>query len=144
MIEDKLITLFRRYLSGFRQQDISAVQACYLVPCTLSTPDQMMVISDDKQLTASFIAIFEQLKMADVCQIKALAFSYSQVDSQILLVCIDWAFIDNQGEIFTDFSAFYHLVITEDNYRIFSVNSQELSQSQVLSKKINIDQLNVW
>ncbi len=55
----------------------------------------------------------------------------------MVLVCIDWAFIDADNEIFADFSAFYYLVDVAGQYKIIHVISHSLEQSKVLTYPLN-------
>jgi hypothetical protein len=52
-------------------------------------------------------------------------------------VCIDWDFIDGQGQVFADFTAFYHVVDINDTLKIINVISHELESSLTLAKPLH-------
>tara|TARA_R110000782_G_C14816971_1_gene413349 strand:- start:6794 stop:6991 length:198 start_codon:yes stop_codon:yes gene_type:complete len=60
------------------------------------------------------------------------------LSESLILACIDWQFIDTKGDVFTDFSAFYHLALNNEQWQIFNVVSQELSQSIALNETFDI------
>ncbi|TWX73610.1 hypothetical protein [Colwellia sp. C1TZA3] len=120
---------FQRYLRAFYQQNMSAMRQCYQLPCTLHTPDKAVLIASDKVFEQEFLDIFTVLSHAEIKHFFALKASFSQLSEDLILVCVDWQFIGPQAEVFTDFSAFYHLAFSAGQWRIFNVVSQELSQS---------------
>ena len=121
--------LFQHYIVAFQQQEMSAVKQCYQLPCTLHTPDKAVLITNDKTFTEEFLDIFTVLSHAKISHFLPLKSSFSQLKDDVILACVDWQFIGPNEEVFTDFSAFYHLVLTTGQWRIFNVVSQELSQS---------------
>lgn len=130
--------LFKQYITAFEQQDIAATQQCYQLPCTLHTPDKAMLIANADEFTKEFTAIFTQLSHADIKSFKALSASATKVNHALVIVCVDWQFITSVGDVFTDFSAFYHLSLIENQWRIINVVSQELSQSIALDTELNL------
>ena len=128
----KVISLFINYLSAFKAYDLDKVSACYHLPCTLNTPDKVILLKDTKTLLQEFNDIFIQLKQAKNSNIKADKASYSLLTENLLLACIDWAFFNEQGEIFADFCALYHLAIVENELKIINVVSHDLSNSLTL------------
>ena len=64
--------------------------------------------------------------------------SYSRVTSEVLLVSIEWDFIDSQGAVFADFCATYHLIQIKDELKIISVVSHDLSSAIVLAHKFSL------
>lgn len=131
-------SLFQQYVQAFSEQDIESVSNCYQLPCTMHTPDRVVLINDQQSFTTEFNGIFSQLTQADIYAFKALQASFSQVTENLCLVAIDWQFIDKTGQVFTDFSAFYHIAFIEQQWRIINVVSQELSQSKCLATVIKI------
>ena len=130
--------LFQGYVKAFQQQNIAATQACYQLPCTLHTPDKVVLIESDKVFEREFLDIFTVLSHADIKRFVALKASFSELSEHLLLVCVDWQFIGPKNEVFTDFSAFYHLALSNGQWRIFNVVSQELSQSVDLNIAFDI------
>lgn len=121
--------LFQRYLVAFHQQNMVDTQLCYQLPCTLHTPDKVVLIASDRVFEEEFSAIFSVLRDAKIKRFVALKASFSKLNENLVLACVDWQFIASKDEVFTDFSAFYHLTLSEGQWRIFNVVSQELSQS---------------
>lgn len=124
--------LFHHYLVAFEQQCLTSIAHCYQLPCTLYTPDKAVVITNNEVFKREFVDIFTVLKTANIKQFVALNASYTLVSDTLALACVDWQFINNNDEVFTDFTAFYHLALTDGQWRIFNVVSQELSQSVAL------------
>ncbi len=121
--------LFQRYLVAFHQQNMVDTQLCYQLPCTLHTPDKVVLIASDRVFEEEFSDIFSVLRAAKIKRFVALKASFSKLNENLVLACVDWQFIGPKDEVFTDFSAFYHLTLSEGQWRIFNVVSQELSQS---------------
>ena len=130
--------LFQRYVAAFEQQDIAGIQRCYHLPCTLHTPDRVVLIESSKVFEGEFIDIFTVVNHANIVRFIALKASFSQLNDKLILACVDWQFIDANEQVFTDFSAFYHLAMEDGQWRIFNVVSQELSQSKELNTPLNI------
>lgn len=130
--------LFQRYLKAFHQQNMADTQQCYQLPCTLHTPDKVVLIEDASAFEREFLDIFTVLSHAQITQFDALRASFSELSENLLLACVDWQFIGDNGEIFTDFSAFYHIAFNNGQWKIFNVVSQELSQSVQLNTPLNI------
>ncbi|GLX80117.1 hypothetical protein tinsulaeT_34570 [Thalassotalea insulae] len=138
MVTETLENLFNQYQAAFAGYQLSDVADCYHLPCTLSTPDNMVVVLQKQQLDQVLNEIFQQLKQAQTKEIKVLRASYTLVNDEIVLACVDWAFINAEQQIFADFSAFYHLIKEGNSYKIVSVSSQQLSQSVALTNVLNI------
>jgi len=130
--------LFQRYLTAFHQQNMVDTRKCYQLPCTLHTPDKVVLIDSDKVFEREFLDIFTVLSHAKITRFVALKASFSVLSENLMLACIDWQFIDSEGEVFTDFSAFYHLALHDEQWQIFNVVSQELSQSIALNDVFDI------
>ena len=136
MNNQKLINFFQMYTNAFKSYDINAVQQCYQLPCALHTPDKILYIENNEQFNEAFIDIFTVLQHAKIQQTKILKASYCEQDTDSVDVCIDWAFIDDTGEVFADFCAFYHIVMSKQQYKIINVVSHELSNSVELSSPL--------
>jgi hypothetical protein len=133
----KLQNLFKHYQKAFLAYDIDEVISCYHLPCTLNTPDKIILLSNQSDCHNEFSAIFEQLKQAVTSDVVAKKASYVQVSKQLYLVCIDWDFIDGQGQVFADFTAVYHVVDINDTLKIINVISHELESSLTLAKPLH-------
>jgi len=132
MKNQQLDNLFQKYISAFKQYDLLAVQDCYQLPCTLHTPDKIAYLADNASFKREFDDIFTVLQHANTDNIIATKATYSLGIGDTLDVCIDWAFIDDKKEVFADFCAFYHLVKVDQQYKIISVVSHDLSNSVAL------------
>lgn len=135
-ISQKLAQLFKGYQSAFINNDIASLSACYHLPCTLNTPEQITLLTSIDDCQQEFSAIFSQLKEGNVSSILVKDASYSVVSKQLYLVCIDWDFIDGEGEVFADFAAIYHVLATEDTLKIVNVTSHDLECSLTLTERL--------
>ena len=59
------------------------------------------------------------------------------MSEQLYLVCIDWDFIDEHGQVFADFAAIYHVLDTEGVLKIVNVASHELDSSLTLAEPLS-------
>ncbi len=137
MITIKLQKLFKRYQEAFLTYNIEEVINCYHLPCTLNTPDKIVLLANQSDCEKEFSEIFTQLKTVDTSNIIANKASYMQVSEQLYLVCIDWDFIDGQGQVFADFAAVYHVLDSEGSLKIINVISHELESSLTLAEPLN-------
>jgi hypothetical protein len=134
-------TLFEHYLVAFSHYDLDAVVACYHIPCTLHTPDKMVLVKNIDDCRQALNEIFIQLKQANTAKIVARNASYMSINDNLLLACVDWDFIDDQGQIFADFCAYYHISVLdgpEQKLSIVNVVSHELSNSLPLANVFSI------
>ncbi|AAZ24083.1 MULTISPECIES: hypothetical protein [Colwellia] len=136
-IDIKLQDLFKRYQSAFIDYDIDEVSRCYHLPCTLNTPDKIILLSSPSDCLQEFGTIFTQLREAKTSDIIAKKASFEQVSEQLYLVCIDWDFIDGQGQVFADFTAIYHVLDSEGALKIVNVISHELDSSLSLTEPLD-------
>ena len=132
----KLNELFKNYQNAFLQYDLDGVSRCYHLPCTLNTPDKVVLLISQSDCQQEFGAIFTQLKAAKTSNIIAKKASFTQVSKQVYLVCIDWDFIDGEGQVFADFSAIYHVLDIDGTLKIINVASHELENSLTLSEPL--------
>lgn len=125
IIEDEFKKLFSLYQTAFLQQDMDKLAHCYHIPCTLTTPDKFILLNDKSEFIAEFSAIFEQLKQAGVEKIIAKNSSFKPLYQSMYLVSIDWEFIDENEQVFTDFTAYFYLNRSEEEFKIINVTSHE-------------------
>ena len=140
MLTNKIEHLFNHYLSAFKAYNIDGVSACYHLPCTLSTPDKIVLLTTEEQCQQEFIDIFTQLKANDTANIVAKKASYQKITENLMLACIDWDFIDDNQNVFADFCAYYHLVEVNQTVKIVNVVSHELSNSLTLANQFELAQ----
>ncbi len=141
MTTQQIETLFDHYLAAFSTYDLDAVVACYHIPCTLHTPDKIVQVNSTDDCRQELNDIFTQLKQANTAKIIARKASYMSINDELLLACVDWDFIDEQGQVFADFCAFYHISIsnsTKQEIVIVNVVSHELSNSLSLANVFSI------
>jgi len=146
IFKHKIENLFSQYLTAFKGYNLDDVCACYHLPCTLNTPDRIVLLENENQCRQEFSDIFEQLKQANTSEISAQKASFMMINENLLLACIDWCFLDSDEEVFADFSAFYHISIvsnisaesTNQELKIMNVISQELSNSISLVHSFSI------
>lgn len=136
LLTEKVTNLFKGYLLAFKAYNLNNAVACYHLPCTLNTPDKLVHLKDNNDCLKEFGEIFAQLKHAKTSDIKVLKASYSLITEKLLLVCIDWEFIDEQGEVFADFCAVYHVALINDELKIINVVSHDLSNSLMLEEPL--------
>ena len=149
-IATKLQQLFRQYQYAFMHYDMDELQQCYHLPCTLNTPDKILLIKSENDFLQEFDAIFTQLKSAQTSNIVAKQCSFEQISQQLYLVCIAWDFIDGHGEVFADFAAIYHVLdckhnineiessaIRKNTVKIINVVSHELDSALTLSEQLS-------
>jgi hypothetical protein len=137
MSQIKLEQLFKRYQDAFLQYDLEGVSRCYHLPCTLNTPDKIVLLSTQADCDEEFGTIFTQLKEANTSNIIAKKASFAQVSKQLYLVCIDWDFIDGQRQVFADFTAIYHVLDNEGTLKVINVISHELDNSLALAEPLS-------
>ena len=137
MSQIKLQQLFKQYQYSFINYELDGVSSCYHLPCTLNTPDKLVLLSNQFDCQQEFGAIFTQLKEANTSDILAKKASFEQMSEQLYLVCIDWDFIDDQGQVFADFTAIYHVLDTGDALKIVNVVSHELASSLTLTASLS-------
>jgi len=138
MINQKLVKLFNYYISAFKKYDLAELKQCYALPCTLHMPDKIVYLINDSDFEKEFIDIFTVLKHAKTQDILVTKASYNESFNGSIDVCIDWAFIDDNNEVFADFCAFYHLIVIENKLKIISVVSHDLTNSVELLSNLEI------
>ncbi|PCI52373.1 MAG: hypothetical protein COB45_13265 [Gammaproteobacteria bacterium] len=141
MKTQQIKTLFDNYLAAFSAYDLDAVVACYHIPCTLHTPDKIVLVNSIDDCRQELNDIFTQLKQAHTAKIVARKASYMSVNDDLLLACVDWEFVDEQGQVFADFCAYYHIsILNSPKHKLAIVNvvSHELDNSLSLANVFSI------
>lgn len=133
MLEQALIKLFKDYIKAFEHYSLEAALACYHLPCTLHTPDKIAYLANIEAFNHEFEQIFTVLKQAKTQRIIPTSASYNNAANSSIDVCIDWAFVDSNDEIFADFSAFFHVITLNGQLKIVSVVSHDLTNSVELA-----------
>ena len=139
MIEKQLTQLFQSYIKAFNAFSHEGMLNCCTIPCVLHTPDKVAYLSDESLFINEFTQIFQLLQSADVAKVKSRDASYSEINPNLYIVNVSWAFIDNNNEVYTDFSAFYHVARQENKYKITNVISHELSNAVTLDSALDLN-----
>jgi len=134
-----LQTLFKNFIAGFKGYNLEQVSACYHIPCTLNMPDNIIFVNNEQGIANELSLIFTQLKQAKANNIKAVKASYQLVAKNIVLVSIDWHFIDESNQLFADFCGVYHIQINGEKLKIINVASHELANSLNLENALTLD-----
>lgn len=133
--------LIKDFIQGYSQAlafyDAASIRHYYHLPCTLSTPDNVVLLFNEISFEQEFGKIFAQLKDANITSFKVLNTSYQLVSEQLFLLNIDWQFIQNDGNLFTQFSAIYHIAVIEKQFKIVNVISQEINQGLSLAQVLH-------
>ena len=138
MLDQALIKLFKDYISAFEQYDLTAARACYQLPCTLHTPDKIAYLSSIEAFNKEFEEIFTVLKHANTQKIIPTLASYNLSVNSSVDICVDWTFIDDNNEVFADFTAFFHVIRVAEQFKIVSVVSHDLTNSVELPLQIQL------
>jgi len=139
MFTKDIQSLFNNFQLGFKVFDLNLVTACYNLPCTLNTPDKISVIKTKLALEDEVNDIFSQLKNEGFDRLELKNSSCMQLTDEIILVNIDWKFYDNTNQVFSEFSAFYHLVCANDKkVKIINATSHQISNSQRLQTSFSL------
>ena len=137
MTASKLQNLFKQYQTAFLTYDIEAVISCYHLPCTLNTPDKIVLLLNESDCHDEFSEIFTQLKSVATSNVVAKKSSFMKMSEKLYLVCINWDFLDGQGQVFADFAAIYHVIDIDGTFKIMNVISHELENSLTLTEPLN-------
>lgn len=138
MLAKQLQNLFAQYHQAFKAQNIGKTIACYHFPCTLITPDRLVLLSNIKQAEQEFTQIFAGINRVNITSFKALEASYESINENIIAVNVHWQFFDKNNEIIADFYALYHILKNEQQFKIFQVISHEVESSINLSFPLNL------
>lgn len=136
-IATQLGQLFERYQNAFIAYDIDTLSDCYHLPCTLNTPEQITLLTNKVDCQQEFETIFSQLKEGNINKVIAKQASYKQVSEQLYLVCIEWDFIDAEEDLFADFAAIYHILVSDSGLSIINVTSHDLECALSLPEKFS-------
>lgn len=133
MLTTQLQQLFNGYHQAFKAQNITEVLSCYHLPCTLLTPDRLVLLDNEQAAVSEFTEIFSGINGLDIQSFKALEASYGMVneavDEPIIMVNIHWQFFNASNEVLADFCALYHIIKIQQQLKIFQVISHENEQT---------------
>ncbi|MGJ8693986.1 MAG: hypothetical protein ACSHW0_16070 [Thalassotalea sp.] len=135
---EQLSVFFQHYVSAFTQQKIDTLGDFYHLPCTLSSPDNLVLINNHQQLVDTLTAACTQLNQADISGLKLLNACYQPINTDLYLVNIGWQFLTEDKAVYTEFCAIYYLAVIDQKLKIININSQELSHSLDLPNTLTL------
>jgi predicted transcriptional regulator len=132
LLAQQLQQFFNHYHQAFKAQNIVDVLSCYHFPCTLVTPDRLVLLNNRQAAEVEFNEIFLGINRLGIQSFKALEASYDVIntddDNTILMVNIHWQFFNKEKDILADFAALYHIIKHQQQLNIFQVISHENEQ----------------
>jgi len=132
MLTTNVQALFHDFQEGINHLDLIKVVDCYHLPCTLNTPDKMSLINTKTELESEVKSLFTQLTDECFAQFELSNTSYMKLTDDVIFASIDWAFIDDNHQVFSEFSAFYHLAIKDKKLKIINATSHQINNGQRL------------
>jgi len=138
VLSQQLQQLFNNYQQAFKAQNIKDVLACYQLPCTLVTPDRLVLLSTIVDAEQEFAQIFRGINNLGIQTFKATNASFTDINDNIFAVNIHWQFFDQKKAIIADFAALYHLIKNEQQLKIFQVISHENDPIITLPFSLNL------
>lgn len=139
-MNNKLQSFIQGYLECFKHYDIKTLQKYYCLPCTLSTPDKLVLVTTNEKFEQEFLQIFTQLKQANTVEFRFSNISYTKVNNEFITLGGHWVFINDQQETFAEFFACYHLLKENDNIKIVNVISHEVENTVTFTEKLVLEQ----
>ena len=133
-----LSVFFQHYVSAFTAQHTETLVNCYQIPCTLSSPDNVVLISTEKQLIETLVDANSQINQANIAGVKLLDSSYQSLSDDLFLVNIGWQLLTQDNQVYTEFCAIYYVAVINNKLKIININSQELSQSLNLANTLTL------
>ena len=137
-LEKSLSGFYLQYIEAFAKLSIEQVQMCYQLPSTLSTPEKVVLLANENVFAQEFTKIFDMIAQEKVTGFKTSNASFDIISDNLLLVAMDWRFYTQANNLFTEFTAIYHLTIIDGNYKIINVMSQDTSQAITLTNAFTI------
>ena len=138
MIEKKLQQLFQQYIKAFQHYDLESVVRCYAFPCTLTTPDKVVLLNSADDAKSELSEVFSWMQQDNATKIGVLSASYHQYSSTLVVANIQWQFVNAQAQVIAEFAALYHLDVTSEQAKIVHVVSHEIAGTVDLEKKLTI------
>lgn len=129
---------FENYLLAFKSFEVEKLVGYYCLPCALNTPEQIVLLTSIEECNVEISKIFKQLQQEKTNEIHVERASYSQVTDKIIFVNVDWKFVNEQGEVFANFCAIYHLVEISSQLKIINVVSHEITNSLTLDTPLKL------
>ncbi|RHW76094.1 hypothetical protein [Colwellia sp. RSH04] len=138
MIENILQQTFNTYIDALKNYQLKAFAKHYFIPCTLNTPDNLVFIKCEQSREQALSDIFLQLKTENTAKIITKNLGYQIISDSVIMVSVDWYFFDENQQCFAEFTAIYHLLLIDGNYKIFNVISHDISNSIKLANRFTL------
>tara|TARA_B110000114_G_scaffold103755_1_gene109201 strand:+ start:359 stop:793 length:435 start_codon:yes stop_codon:yes gene_type:complete len=132
MLTTNVQALFHNFKEGINHLNLIKVVDCYHLPCTLNTPDKLSLINTKAELESEVKSLFTQLTKECFYRFELSNTSYMKLTDDMIFASIDWTFIDDNHQVFSEFSAFYHLVIKDKKLKIINATSHQINNGQRL------------
>ena len=137
-MKEQLQQLFQSYITGLSYCEIDTLAECYTLPCTLTSADQVVVITSEEQLDEEVGKMTSWIDESDVASICVVAASYLQQDENLAIAECEWKFIDQDENTISEFSTLFHIQVFEKQAKIIHVNSHDNQISVDLPHSIDI------
>jgi hypothetical protein len=115
---EAVTAFFERYGAALTAPDLPAVVACYATPGLIVSDERSIALGSLGEVHAAFCGI------AEACQVKGLVAarptvrSARRLTSALMLVEVDWEYVDNQGGLVAGESYHYLLRMLDAGPRI--------------------------
>lgn len=133
MNKHKLQAFLQGYIQCFREYDLNALKTYYQLPCTLSTPEKLVLVTTDTEFEQEFSQIFTQLQEANTTALSFTDVSYTKITDAVATLGGQWRFICDQKTVFAEFFACYQLIEQNNKITIVNVMSHEIDNRVTFS-----------
>ena len=139
-MKHQLKQFIQRYIACFAEYDLTTLQRFYQLPCTLSTPDKLVLVASTNDFEEEFSQIFAQLKEAQTAAFSFNEISFTQVSDSMIILGGHWRFKNAAQEPFAEFFACYHLIKKNDKLTIVNVMSHQVENAITFAEKLVLEQ----
>ena len=136
--KQRLEAFFQQFLLSFAEKDTTQFSELYHLPCTLYSPDDIVLLNSKEQFDRKFGQIFQQLTEVNLSAIKLLNGCFQITSQNLYLVNIGWQLFDDSEQLISEFCAIYHIADIEQELQIINVMSQELSAMLTLPHSLSL------
>lgn len=137
-MKEELQQLFQSYITGLSYREIDTLAECYALPCTLTSADQVVVITSEEQLIEEVSKMTSWIDESGVSSICVVAASYLPQDENLAIAECEWKFIDEDENTISEFSTLFHIQVSKKQAKIIHVNSHDNQISVDLPHSIDI------
>lgn len=137
-MKEELQQLFQSYVTGLSYREIDTLAECYALPCTLTSADQVVVITSEERLNQEVENMTSWIEESGVSSICLVAASYFEQDESTAIAVCEWKFVDQDENTISEFSTLFHIQVSEKRAKIIHVNSHDNQISVDLPHSIDI------